>query len=136
MATARLVLIDLRDGRLRHLKLTNTAVCRFEERAGFKSIDSMLSAGVSTFLVQTLLWAGLLWQEPGLTWEQAGDLIDSYIDNGGESAIDLMAPLLEALGQASIFRNRRKPNGRDPDGIPKAQTEQSTPAPSTPTPTT
>jgi len=61
----------------RRIKYGHNALCEFENAMG-KPIGASLTSeeqiGFST--IRALLWAGLLWEEPTLTLEQAGSLID------------------------------------------------------------
>jgi len=76
------VKITLSDGVERHVKFTLNAMAELEERYGsveeaFKQLDNN-----SIKAVRCILWAGLMWEDPNLTEQQVGNLIDiQYLQN-------------------------------------------------------
>jgi len=59
------------------------AIADLEDKAGC-GIAKFLSeekAGIST--IRLLTWAGLKWQDKGMTIERAGSIVQRYIEDGG-----------------------------------------------------
>jgi hypothetical protein len=122
--------IDLKDGRTRALRFGSSAISRAEAKFEYRPFGQMVDCGVSNYFVQTLLWAGLLWQEPGLTWEQAGELIDHYTEETSRTYVDLTTPIFEALIEAGVFKRQAKPNGHDPNAVTEKGPSTTAPSPS------
>lgn len=122
MPAAIPVRIDLADGKTHLVKYGTTAHSMFEKRCDFKSVQDMLEHGVTSFTIQALLWAGLLWKRPGLTFEEAGDMIDGYIDATGNSAYDLAVPLFQAYVESRQIpkREEAKPDEKKKEDDPNA----------------
>jgi hypothetical protein len=91
------------DGKEWRLRYNHNAVADAEEysRRGFASMMSEDHIGFST--VRVLLWAGLRAQEPGLTIQRAGLLMDTFIEQGGTHE-ELMTFILQAVNESKMFR--------------------------------
>lgn len=82
------VKITLSDGKERYLKFTLNALAELEDRYGtvedaFKALETN-----SIKAVRTILWAGLLHEDPNITEHEVGNLID----------IAYMQELMESIG--------------------------------------
>ena len=87
---SKAVKITLTDGVERTIKFTLNAMAELEDRYGsveeaFKQLDNN-----SIKAVRCILWAGLIHEDPDLTEQQVGNLID----------IQYMQELMESLGTA------------------------------------
>lgn len=87
---AKAVKITLTDGVERTIKFTLNAMAELEDRYGsvdeaFKQLDNN-----SIKAVRCILWAGLIHEDPDLTEQQVGNLID----------IQYMQDLMASLGSA------------------------------------
>lgn len=87
---SRAVKITLTDGVERTIKFTLNAMAELEDRYGsveeaFKQLDNN-----SIKAVRCILWAGLIHEDPDLTEQQVGNLID----------IQYMQELMASLGDA------------------------------------
>ena len=87
---SKAVKITLTDGVERTIKFTLNAMAELEDRYGsvdeaFKQLDNN-----SIKAVRCILWAGLIHEDPGLTEQQVGNLID----------IQYMQELMASLGEA------------------------------------
>lgn len=74
----------------RRLRYDINAIADLEEKLG-RGVGAMLSEeamGLST--VRGLLWAGLKWEDRGLTVDRAGQLLQDHLASGGD---------LQAVGQ-------------------------------------
>lgn len=79
------------------LRYTVNAVCCLEEKMK-GGLNTLLSSGLSS--VRGLLWCGMLHQLPTLTLEDAGDLLEKHLSQGGslQKVADALAGCLEAAG--------------------------------------
>lgn len=89
-AKSKAVKITLTDGVERTIKFTLNAMAELEDRYGsvdeaFKQLDNN-----SIKAVRCILWAGLIHEDPDLTEQQVGNLID----------IQYMQELMSSLGKA------------------------------------
>ena len=87
---SKAVKITLNDGVERTIKFTLNALAELEDRYGsvdeaFKQLDNN-----SIKAVRCILWAGLIHEDPDLTEQQVGNLID----------IQYMQELMASLGEA------------------------------------
>jgi hypothetical protein len=83
--------ITLLDGKERHLRFTLNALAELELRYGsIEEAFNKLESGGSVIALRTILWAGLVWEDPDLTEKGVGDLID----------LAYMQEMTEALGSA------------------------------------
>lgn len=106
------VKITLTDGVERTIKFTLNAMAELEDRYGsveeaFKQLDKN-----SIKAVRCILWAGLIHEDPGLTEQQVGNLIDiQYMQ-------ELMASLDEAF-DADMPEPEKLPENAEPklDGV-------------------
>lgn len=73
------------------------ALCAVEERAG-GSLDGLMERQFSA--TRLLLWGALTDRQPGITLEEAGELIGAHIRAGGtlEDIVNLCAAALEEAG--------------------------------------
>jgi len=75
--------VEIELDKLRKLRYDFNAIADLEDKSGF-GISKFLSeekAGMST--IRMLTWAGLKWQDKGLTIERTGSIIQRFIENGG-----------------------------------------------------
>ena len=87
-------------GRRRPLRFTINALCALEEKTG-GSLEGMLRGGLSS--VRGLLWCGLLGDEPSLTLEGAGQLLEAHLQAGG-SLHEIAKALARGLEEAGFFQ--------------------------------
>lgn len=125
----RPVLIDLGDGKKRFLKFEADGILLFEEKNGNRSLFEIVGSVPTLRTVLLLLWAGLVWAEPEMTFEEAKALYNAYHENHGGNYFDLVKPLVEAVEQA-LIRQKAKPNGHAEESPPKLLTETDGTAPS------
>lgn len=123
--------IDLKDGQVRALKFGSRVIADFEKKAG-RSFYALLQEPPGFLHVQGLLWAGLRWQNALFSYDEAGELVDAYLERDGR-LLDLWVPITEALFEANVIHRRPQPNGHGgnadaPNGA--AAGEMSSPSPS------
>lgn len=104
--------ITLNDGVERTIKFTLNALAELEDRYGsvdeaFKQLDNN-----SIKAVRYILWAGLIHEDPELTEQQVGNLIDiQYMQ-------ELMASLGEAF-DADMPEPEKLPENAEPEKLPE-----------------
>lgn len=84
----------------RRLRFDVNALADLEEHLGV-GIGKVMEQEANFRLLRALLWAGLKWEEPRLTIERAGALIQDYLARGGDLdalAQKLISALLETSG--------------------------------------
>lgn len=109
-ARAKLVKITLNDGVERTLKFTLNAMAELEDKYGsVQAAFDKLQKENSLKALRSVLWAGLLHEDPTITEQQVGDLIDlasmqSMVTTLGD-AMDAAFPDEEVVAAASADPN-------------------------------
>lgn len=84
--------------RERRVKFSANAIADFEWAMGYPFSNALkIDAGIQ--FTRCLLWAGLRQEDPKITIQQTGDLIDAWIEKGGqwhELTVILFAALIDA----------------------------------------
>ena len=86
-------------GRRYPLKYTVNAMCAVEERSG-GALDQLMDRQFSA--CRLLLWGALIAHQPETTLDQAGEIIGSYLIEGG-TLEELVNICSEALAAAGFF---------------------------------
>ena len=97
-------------GREYPLRFTVNALCSLEERTGI-SLDALQSRQLSC--LRGLLWCGLTESQPGLSLQQAGEMIDAHLRDGGDMAA-LADQLAAALEDACFFHRKAEKESAGP----------------------
>ncbi len=87
----------------RRIRFDTNALCDAEEALGV-GIGAMLNQQVGFRVIRALLWAGLKWEDRGLTLERTGTLIQKYLENGGDLGA-LGETLTRALMVSGLFES-------------------------------
>lgn len=87
------------------LRYTFNAICDLEEEAkmGISLLLSQEKVGLNTF--RLLVWAGLKWKDHGITKQRAGEILNRFIESGGnynELASEISKLLLASLSNESM----------------------------------
>lgn len=100
----------IRLDRERRLKFDANALADTEERLG--GLGKVIQQEASFALIRVLLWASLKHEDRGMTVERAGDLIQRYIEDGGDLET-LAATVIQAVLSCGLFRDAgdESPNG-------------------------
>lgn len=98
----------------RRIRFDTNALCDAEEALGV-GIGAMLNQQVGFRVIRALLWAGLRWEDRGLTLERTGALMQRYIEAGGT-----VESLAEAVTQALLASGLFKTGAGD-EGNSKAE---------------
>lgn len=67
--------------RQRELRYGVNALCILEDKLG-KNLGEILSQGMGISMLRLVFWAGLVWDDKELTEEEAGGLMDTYMQSG------------------------------------------------------
>lgn len=94
-------------GRDYPLRYSVNALCCLEEKTGI-SLDALHGRPLSC--LRGLLWCGLTETDPGLTLDQAGEMIDRHLLSGGDLSA-LSVQLAAALEDACFFHPRAEAKG-------------------------
>lgn len=92
----------------RRIRFDINALSDAEEALGM-GLGAVMQQQVGPRVLRALLWAGLKWEDKGLTLQRTGTLIQQYIENGG-TLESLAEKLTEAL-VASGLVGRAEGNG-------------------------
>lgn len=101
----------------RRLRFDVNALADLEEHLGV-GIGKVMEQEANFRLLRALLWAGLKWEERGLTVERAGSLLQGYLARGGDLGA-LAATLVEALYATSGLLSDQ--DNEEPTEDPKPQ---------------
>jgi len=66
------------------LRYNFNAVCDLEEEAGYGIQTLFDPKKVGLNIIRLLIWAGLKWQDRGITKQRAGEILNLYIEQGGD----------------------------------------------------
>ena len=106
----RSVLIAL-NGTEKHLRYNVNLLADLEQQMGQPLGTALSAEAIGIRTIRSLLWAGLKGDEPTLSVVGAGDLMQTYLDNGG-SLTDLTTKMLEALHLAGFAGDKDKGEGK------------------------
>lgn len=95
----------------RHIRYDYNSVCDFEEKSN-KSIQELmtndgLKLGFSS--LRNLLWAGLKWEENGLTVQRVGNMIQDFLKEG-RSMEELGDAICKAFEVSGLFTKTDEKN--------------------------
>lgn len=97
--------IDLKNGKKYALKYTARAYRRMSEANGGKTLVELLNLMADDVGVTAFLHAGLLWDNPRLTMDEACDLYDHYLEGGG-TLMEIISKISEALIRSNRLERR------------------------------
>jgi hypothetical protein len=101
--------IPFRDAEFR---FTTKHTRKLEDACG-GNIDWVIARGQSVKAMVLMVCYGLLWQDKQMTEDKAADLIDEFIDAGGD-VIELSTALYKALGASGVYGKPKKERETDP----------------------
>jgi len=82
--------IDIVLDKPRKLRFDINALSDAEEALGM-GLGALMRSQMGVRAIRALLWAGLKWEDRGLTLEKTGDIVQKHIESGGN---------LEGLGES------------------------------------
>jgi hypothetical protein len=85
----------------RSLRFDLNALADFEQEVGM-GIAQLMQTKAIFATTRALLWAGLKHQDRGLTVDRIGDLIGTYIKQGGDLTLALQAAFQAAVEQGAL----------------------------------
>jgi len=95
--------VNIELDRPRRIRFDTNALCDAEEALGV-GIGAMMNQQMGFRAIRALLWAGLKWEDRGLTLERTGTLIQKYLENGGDLGA-LGETLTRALMVSGLFES-------------------------------
>lgn len=107
------------------LRYDVNALCEIEIRSGVP-VQDMLEGGIGLSTVRLFVWGGLLHLNPMITVDDAGTLINGFMQQGGEIP-DIILNMTQALKDSGLIK--RPEDGDDSKG--KALGEESPSPPET-----
>lgn len=92
------------DGKTRSLKYDFNSLADMEEKAGI-ALTALLSEGVAGFRsIRLLLWAGLKWENRGLTLERIGNMLQKDLIEANGNLEYFITVIGKALEKSGIIR--------------------------------
>lgn len=96
------------DDKERWLRFDLNALADFEQEVGM-GLPQLMGSKAIFAGTRALLWAGLKWQERGLTIQKAGELIQAFIEKDGRLDDVLAACIEAATKQGALGRVDEEP---------------------------
>jgi hypothetical protein len=87
----------------RRIRFDVNALSDAEEALGM-GLGTVMQSQLGIRMIRALLWAGLKWEDRGLTLERTGTLIQKYLENGGDLGA-LGETLTRALMVSGLFES-------------------------------
>lgn len=97
--------------RNRALRFDINAMADFEQVTGM-GLAQLMNTNAIFAATRALLWAGLRWQDRGLTIDYVGQLMQDYMQKNGDVK-DLLQPCLEACVKQKAIPNLKLRNDND-----------------------
>lgn len=94
--------VDIELDKPRKLRYDFNAVADLEDKGGLGIGAMFTEERIGFSSIRLLLWAGLKWQDKGLTLDRVGNMIQAYIEIGNDLS-DLMTKITEALALSGIL---------------------------------
>jgi len=107
-----------KEPRARALRFDLNALADFEQEVGM-GFAQLMNTKAAFATVRAMCWAGLKWQDRGLTIERTGSLIGEYVQDGGDIGEVLNLCIETAVNQGALGRPK----------TPEATKEKELPAP-------
>ena len=95
--------------KVRHLRFTPNAIADAETAMGKSLLAIVAEGGVRA--TRAFLWAGLKWEDRGLTLEKVGILMEKWMENNPYS--DLELKIVEALRADGWFKEALRQQQED-----------------------
>lgn len=95
-----MILIEL--DRPRHLRFDMNALCDADQKLDHQLLTILSSSPVMLDTARVLLWAGLKHEDPSLTIERAGELMEIYIRRE-KSIVPLVKALIDGIQESGLF---------------------------------
>lgn len=106
-------MIQIHLDRPRHLRFSINALADLEEATGQSVLLAMSEKNLGFRSLRALLWAGLRHEENGISIERAGDLLQKFMENGGELST-VMEKVALAVQACGLFGRQEEPAPSDP----------------------
>jgi hypothetical protein len=97
-------------GKIRKLRYDFNALADLEERAGSGIAALVASGNMGYNTIRLFLWAGLKWEDKGLTPARVGTWLQEFLEGGGEIAT-LMEYVTHALKVSGVTKEEEDDQG-------------------------
>jgi len=107
--------IEIKLDHPRRLKYSWNSLCEFERQMGMavgEALGDEKNLGCNT--LRALLWAGLIWESPTLTPDEAGDLIDLAPHAEGDAGIESRATYVMARVMLAFNASQGQAKKKEP----------------------
>ena len=98
------------DGKTRKLRYDFNAIADVEEKAGAGITRLFGEDMVGLHVLRLLIWGGLKWNDRGLTIARVGDMLQKYLESGGELPV-LSEVIQKALMVSGVLKAGEEGNG-------------------------
>jgi hypothetical protein len=94
----------------RRLRFDVNALSDLEEAMGTGIVTLLQEENLGFRAMRNFLWAGLKWEDRGLTKERVGNMMTKYLEEDGDLA-SLMSVVSRAIAASGLFRAPREGEG-------------------------
>ena len=113
--------------RPRELRFDYNAIAELENTLGMTP-NQIFQQRAGLFTIRGLLWAGLRHEQPNLTQEAVGNMIQSFISEHGGELDQLSTKVGEAIKASGLFKEATE-DGDEDDGDQGNEEQDAPPAP-------
>lgn len=107
--------------KLRRLRFDINALSDFEEAMG-TGIMAAMKTNMGIRAIRTMCWAGLKWEDRGLTQERMGTILQKYLEGGGSLEV-ISESLARAVAESGLFSSQSaESEGDEGNGAAEAAT--------------
>jgi hypothetical protein len=96
-------MIEIAIDKPRHLMYDVNALSDADARLGHNLVHILASSPVALDVARVLLWAGLKHEDPLMTVEKAGKLMDVWVKSG-KTPVQMAALIQEAIEESGYFQ--------------------------------
>lgn len=122
--------IDFKDGKARRLVFGVKQASLVEKEFDNQLFLRLVNDGVSFRFISRCVWAGLQRKnEPEISYDDACELIENYLQKTGGLYTDLLSPIVEACFESGVLR-RAEGNGATVPNVEKETADNTSPSPS------
>jgi len=93
------------DGKVKKLRFDFNAIADLEQQVGSGVVSLFSEEKIGFHTIRLLFWAGLRWEDQGLTMQRAGMIIKQLLEEG-HSFEDLSGMVSKALQLSGLFGNK------------------------------
>ncbi len=110
------------DGKVKKLRFDFNAIADLEQQAGSGVVNLFSEERVGFHTIRLLFWAGLRWEDNGLTMQRAGMVIKQLLEEG-HSLEDLSEWISKALKLSGLFGEQKEDGDKKDPFVQEKQTQ-------------